>query len=234
MNVGRAVVFDLGDTLVEYEGIPLSWGEHYPEAIKCLAAHLELAPSDSQFDSASKALSRYNTRNYPRERECDFSEILYAIREGLGDDSGDEVCAIGAARAFFKIFRQRLCCFPEVSGSLGRLKKSGVLIGVFTDVPYGMPRELVIEDIESSGLLEFIDIVVTSGDCGWRKPSRRALESVCIELGCSSSDVMYVGNEAKDVEAASRFGCGSVLIDRLGSGVDYGQDFTIAAISEFL
>jgi hypothetical protein len=29
----KALAFDLGDTLVEYEGLPLSWEAHYPEAL---------------------------------------------------------------------------------------------------------------------------------------------------------------------------------------------------------
>ncbi len=37
-NVMKAIAFDLGDTLVEYEGMPLSWVEHYPEALRNLAA----------------------------------------------------------------------------------------------------------------------------------------------------------------------------------------------------
>ena len=232
MEIGRAVIFDLGDTLVEYEGIPLSWSEHYQDALKSLAEYLEAAPNKSQYKSASEVLSRFNTRKNPRENEFSFSEILDEVCRSLGLSGQDARCVLGAARAFFKVFRQRLSCFPEVHGCLTRLKKSGASIGVFTDVPYGMPRELVMEDIQYSGLSELVDVVLTSGDCGWRKPSKVTLESICEELGYMCRDAIYVGNERKDIEVALKSGCGSVLIDRAGSGADYGQDLTLPDLSE--
>ena len=33
----KAVAFDLGDTLVEYAGLPPSWEAHYDAALKMLA-----------------------------------------------------------------------------------------------------------------------------------------------------------------------------------------------------
>lgn len=41
-----------------------------------------------------------------------------------------------------------------------------------------------------------------------------------------------IGDEEKDIQAAERFGCGSLLIDRDEKGKDYGQDYTIATLQE--
>jgi hypothetical protein len=35
----KAFAFDLGDTLVEYEGVPLNWEEHYPEGKRQAERH---------------------------------------------------------------------------------------------------------------------------------------------------------------------------------------------------
>ena len=65
--------FDLGDTLVEYEGLPLSWVDYYPEALGRLAATLRIAPSVEQVEAACEVLRRHNTRLHPR-----LVEILFA------------------------------------------------------------------------------------------------------------------------------------------------------------
>ena len=53
----RAVVFDMGGTLMEYTGMPLSWSGHYPQAFRSLAAKVEMAPSDERILQASERLA---------------------------------------------------------------------------------------------------------------------------------------------------------------------------------
>lgn len=42
------------------------------------------------------------------------------------------------------------------------------------------------------------DAVVTSADCGWRKPDPRAFEAVAGRLGIDVSDLLHVGDSATD------------------------------------
>ena len=81
----KAVVFDLGDTLVEYAGLPLSWEDHYDPALKVLAEFSDCNVSGEQLSEACETLRKYNTRLNPREREVPFSaildELLLALRE---------------------------------------------------------------------------------------------------------------------------------------------------------
>jgi putative hydrolase of the HAD superfamily len=142
--------------------------------------------------------------------------------------SNDSVCA----EAFFAVFRQRLRCFPEVGTVLRAAHSRGHRIGVFTDVPYGMPRDLVIEDVKAAGLREWVDVLVTSCDAGYRKPSPRTLEAVAAAFHCGPEQMVYVGNEHKDIEAALAFGCEAVLLDRLGIRPNWGQHRTISTLTE--
>lgn len=226
----KALAFDLGDTLVEYEGMPLSWEAHYPEALGSLAAFLQLTPDRFQIDRACAVLRRYNTRVISRTAEVSFSTILEEILRCFNfvGEAKEIVCAA----AFFRIFRQRLRCFPEIGATLGALRLKGIKIGVFTDVPYGMPRELVLEDIHETSLERSFDALLTSRDVGFRKPSPETLRLLAEALACDPGDMAYVGNEQKDVEVARAFGCCSILIDRARHGCDWGQDRTIASLSE--
>lgn len=53
----------------------------------------------------------------------------------------------------------------------GAARAQGMSVGVFTDVRYGMPRDLVDEDLRLPGIAGLIDVVLTSRDVGFRKPS---------------------------------------------------------------
>jgi putative hydrolase of the HAD superfamily len=169
-----AVIFDLGDTLIEYEGLPLNWEAHYPEALQALATCLRSPrPRADQIEAACVVLRRYNTRLNPRESEIEFADILAGLASCFA--APPHVDPLLCARAFFGGFRQRLRCFPDTRPALAALRERGCKIGIFTDVPYGMPRELVLEDVRDSGLSGLFDLLVTSTDIGWRKPSPRTL-----------------------------------------------------------
>jgi putative hydrolase of the HAD superfamily len=228
----KAVIFDLGDTLVEYEGLPLSWVEYYPEALSRLAAHLGAAPNPRQIEAGQGILRAYNTRLHPRLEEISFRQILSEIARAwsVGPPTDDE----GAATAFFSTFRQRLRPFPDSGPVLSELRRRGMAIGVFTDVPYGMPRSLVLEDIRDSGLEGLLDQVVTSGEAGFRKPSPVTLRTVAERLGLGPADFAYVGNEAKDAAAARAYGCRSVVIDRAGAKPGWNQDRTLSSLADLL
>jgi putative hydrolase of the HAD superfamily len=226
----RAAAFDLGDTLVEYEGVPLSWEDHYPEALGLLANYLGRPLTPTQIDHASSALRRHNTRVHPREKEITFAVVLRDLQNSL--ELPGNLDLAGCARAFFDIFRQRLRRFPDAVPTLAALRQQGKRIGICTDVPYGMPSELVREDVAAAGLGDTFDELVTSVEAGFRKPSPVGLRRLAEKLECSPHEMFYVGNERKDVEAAKAFGCAAILLDRAAHRHAWGQDRTIASLKE--
>jgi putative hydrolase of the HAD superfamily len=225
-----AFVFDLGDTLVEYEGLPLSWVEHYPEALSRLASFLGTSPPPHSIDSACRVLGRYNTRLSARPNEVPFAQILAEICTCFSMDPFED--EEPAARAFFSVFRQRLRCFPDALPALAAIRRRGLTLALFTDVPYGMPRALVLEDIRQAGLEGLFDLVVTSVEVGLRKPEAGTLGFMAGRLGFGPSQVTHVGNERKDVDVAKAFGCASVLLERSGGSPAWGQERTIRSLAE--
>ncbi len=225
-----AVAFDLGDTLVEYAGLPPSWVEHYPDALRSLAAAVGFTPNPEQVESAAAVLRRYNTRIHAREHEVTFATILQEISGCFGRPfAGDE---LPHATAFFRVFRQRLRCFPDSPAALKKIRERGLKIGVFTDVPYGMPAALVAEDVAEAGLAGRFNVLITSREAGFRKPAVATLAALARALECGPSDMAYVGNERKDVEVALAFGCEAVLLDRARLAPAWGQHRTIISLAE--
>jgi putative hydrolase of the HAD superfamily len=222
--------FDLGDTLVEYEGLPLSWVDYYPEALGRLAASLGLAPSVEQVEAACEVLRRHNTRLHPRLVEIPFTAILGEICRSFAAPAAADPDS--AAQAFFSVFRQRLRVFPDTVSSLETLRQRGAKIAVLTDVPYGMPRALVLEDIRETGLEHLLDLIVTSNEVGYRKPAPETLAYVARAFGKNPLEIVYVGNEPKDVEVARAIGCEAILVVRSGIPPAWGQDRTILSLKE--
>ena len=136
----KAVAFDFGDTLVEYEGLPLSWEAHYDSALTLLAEFASCDLCDEKLGAARETLRKYNTRLKPRTCEVPFSaileELMFVFRAKITPDID------AAAAVFFSVFRQRLHCFPDTKPVLNSLRSAEVGVGVLTDVPYGMPRGL--------------------------------------------------------------------------------------------
>ncbi len=229
----KAFVFDLGDTLIEYEGLPLSWEAHYPEALRRLADSLSRSLNADDLEAGCSVLRSYNTRLNPRDREVTFTAIADEIFRAWNftPPLSNEV---GIARNFFQVFRQRLRCFSETKTVLQTLRQQGFAIGIFTDVPYGMPRELVLADIRETALDGLFDVLLTSRESGYRKPRVETITAVATSLGCTARDVIHVGNEKKDIDVARAFGCRAVLVNRGTKQIDWGQDRTIAALSELL
>ncbi len=56
------------------------------------------------------------------------------------------------------------------------------------------------------------DAVVTSVDCGWRKPHPRIFEATAATLECSLDDLVHVGDDARADGGAERAGGTSVLL----------------------
>jgi len=229
----RAFVFDLGDTLVEYEGVPLNWESRYPDALQSLARSMDLTLDAHQIEAGAAVLRKYNTRLNARAREVTFSAILDDLLESwkISSPTPNE---IRAATAFFHVFRQRLRCFPETKATLENLRQSGAATGIFTDVPYGMPQELVIEDIHDATLDGLTDVLLTSRDVGYRKPRVETIAAVARGLNCAVAELTHVGNEKKDIDVALALGCRAVLINRSGREIAWGQHQTITSLLELV
>jgi putative hydrolase of the HAD superfamily len=231
---GMAVGFDLGDTLCEYAGVPLSWAQEYPAALAAVAEGCGLELSPERLGSGQRLLLRYNTRHTPRPDECEYT-AEHIFRELLDEWTVPAELLERCIGSFFSHFRQKLRVFPDAQGAIEVLKARGIATGVLTDVAYGMPRHLVLADIAEARLPLAEDLVVTSTEAGHHKPHSAGFRLLAERLGVSSDRLVYVGNERKDVAGANAAGCQSVLLWRsTDEPPAWGQGHTIRSLPELL
>jgi putative hydrolase of the HAD superfamily len=232
MKQPSAIGFDLGDTLYEYAGVPLNWEREYPAALAAVArvgGH-DLTPERLQ--SGTSVLLRYNTRRTPRrgDREYAAEQIFRELLAAWGSSLEFLTPSIAA---FFDHFRQTLRAFPESAVVLATLHELGVPTGLLTDVPYGMPQNLLLADLSQAGLSIPDDRLLTSTMVGYRKPQPAGFRALARALGVSCDRLMYVGNERKDVDGGNAAGCQTVLLWRSDDEAPvWGQTFTIRSLEE--
>ena len=224
-----AVGFDVGETLLYYPGVGLSWESQYREALAMVAVSCGRDPTTDQRALAEAVLRCYNTRLHPRVHEV-RAEVIFGEVLTVWGGSTDQEAAI-AAEAFFGYFHRRMRPYDDSVAVLTALRERGILIGVLTDVPYGMASALVHRDLVEAGIAEYIDVVLTSVDVGARKPDPRGFVELARRLGVASEAMLFVGNEPKDVAGARAAGSRTVLIDRTGTRPAWGQDITLTDLN---
>ncbi len=224
----KGIGFDLGETLIFYRDTPLSWAPLYRAALGKVAEACGGRPSPAQFATAEQILARYNTRLVPRTQEVSAEEIFSQV---LCSWSFDSAHLTVATEAFFGFFQQHMCAYPDTVPALAGLRERGIPTGILTDVPYGMPRAFVQRDVDRAGISGLFNVLLTSVEVGVRKPETAGYLALAARLAVAPNEMLYVGNEPKDVIGACCAGVVAVLIDRSGDGGNHGQQFSISTLS---
>lgn len=221
----KAVGFDVGHTLIKYNN-PLNWSSLYRSGLENAAAAAEIALSENMVISAEEILLKYNTRVNYREWETSSDRIFNEILKGWGIQTD----LYTLKKGFYSFFKADAEPFPETVEVMEKLKRHGIKTGVLTDVAYGMDNEFSLEDI--SMLSHLIDIALTSIDAGYRKPNSAGFLKLSEHFKVSPNEMIYVGDEEKDVVGAKKAGIVSALINRSEEPKDFGQDYTFHSLNE--
>lgn len=222
----KAVIFDIGHTLIKYRN-PLNWSQLYRPAFEKIADRYGYHFTEQQYEHAGSVLTIYNTRIHPREEEVSSNRIFTEILSGMDVPMEDME---RVKECFYSYFRQDAVPFPEAEEALKTLSDKGIVLGTLSDVPYGMDNVYALEDL--SVLRKYIDYPFTSNDTGVRKPCAKGLQMLSETMRIALSDIVFVGDEEKDMICANRAGVYPVLINREGTLKEYGQRREIRSLLE--
>jgi putative hydrolase of the HAD superfamily len=212
----RAVLFDLGNTLVAYYR-----SAEFPAILReCLrgasaAAGLRLSAAEEE------AL-------FPRAMELNKEREDFAVRP-LADRLRElfrphaDVCGGGLAAACDAFLAPIFRCAKldaDAVRVLDALRERGVKTCIVSNTPWGSPADAWRRELSRHGLLERVDAAVLCVDVGWRKPHpapfRRALEI----LNVPARDAVFVGDDPRwDVVGAVRAGLRPILLSPTGPAV---------------
>jgi len=202
MNHITAIGFDLFNTLITVE--PHTLDEAMRRLIRSLRqSGLELG--DEPFKEAhQEAALRFIEKARQDGRETHNRFWISAALQTQGYDvPPDDPRITAAVNAYFSAFLKRCHLIPgtkEMLRTLRGLYRLGLLSN-FTHAPAA--REI----IDRVGLAPFFDVLLISGELGYRKPHPLVFRRLIEHLGVEKNQILYVGDDPEpDITGAQRAG----------------------------
>ncbi len=229
----KAVLFDFGDTLVSFEGFD------YEASLTAL--HRTLVENGIVVPYGKFKKTYFKVRDYLyREEDFSFKEFNFCVRASrvlneLGFNlNPTDPKIISSVEAFMRTLKESLKLEEYVPMVLQELKKN-YRLGLVSNFAY---PPAIKQTLRKFGLSKFFDVVVISGDIGWRKPNPKIFEKALRALHVSASEAVFVGDAPlHDIAGARQVGMKTVLLRRLGEKetVDTGSpDEIISGLEELL
>ena len=109
-----------------------------------------------------------------------------------------------------------LSAYPEVPAMLAALKSAGYQTAILSN---GSP-DMLAGAVDSAGVGEFLDDVLSVEDVGVFKPHASVYQMVPDRFDCGADEVLFVSSNGWDAAAAAGFGFRCVWVNRAGEPMD--------------
>jgi putative hydrolase of the HAD superfamily len=189
--VTRAVVFDLFETLVDYDDTRSR--EFSAEAARLCGREPE-------------EFHRVWREGRPARETGPMARYLASL--GIEEDEMHEFLELRRA------FTREVLGRPRAGAveTLGELRARGLRTGLIT-----VCSDDTVDVWPETPFAGLFDAEIFSCSCGWKKPDPRIYRLACDRLGVEPGDAIFVGDGANDeLAGAERIGLRSVLIHRPG------------------
>jgi FMN phosphatase YigB (HAD superfamily) len=203
----RAVLFDLGNTLVQYYR-----RDEFPRILReCLhaaadAVHYEEADFEGLFKKALEL--NHQADDFAVRLLEDRIISLFPTCNRTNEIAMSRVC-----RAFMGPIFSCARIEADAHRVLDELRSRGLPTAIVSNTPWGSAAELWLEELHRHALLERLDAVTFCVEVGWRKPHPAPFLHTLKKLAIKPSDAVFVGDDPRwDVEGALRAGIRPILI----------------------
>jgi len=206
MRVLKAVLFDYGKTLVEFD---------YPETDLLVAMRDAVPLLGPGAPDAETAVSEVLL---PLEREL----------ETLGEDEVDYLqvyerawrrAGVDAPRAVLyrvldreqQVWDAHVRPLPDALPTLAGLRERGLRTAIASNAPF--PPEMMRRQMRRLGFLDAVDAVVLSAEVGRRKPAPELYRAGLQAVGVGPDEALYVGDRlSEDYDGPRRLGMRALLL----------------------
>lgn len=231
----KAVLFDLGSTLIEYENHDwptlgkMGLVNAYPYMKKIFPELPEL----SQFGENFYRNLRYILDNErPGHIEIDiynacnriFKRMGLALKDGLVEEF---------VELYYKPVTEQITVIPGAVEILSKIKKSDITIGLVSNSIF--PEKFHLEEMENFGLREYFDFVIFSSSVGTRKPGKDIFNMALRNARTEPSQAIYIGDKF-DVDIYGAKNAGLVAVWKYHKGRENPEniepDYSIVNLGE--
>ena len=206
----RAILFDLGNTLVGYYAssqFPLVLRRCLRECARTLGQTEDPARDEDLFARAL-LLNREQSDYAVRPLAARLQELFGA------DESLDEASAGALGTAFLKPIFAMASLDPQAVPLLEALRGRGIKTAIVSNTPWGSPADAWRAELTRHGLLDKVDATVFCTDVGWRKPHRAPFDRALSLFEVAPADALFVGDDHRwDIVGAQNAGLRAVLLE---------------------
>lgn len=201
----RGVIFDLGSTLIRFEG---SWDEVLDQARQALIDGLHDQGILVEPQTFAAEFHR-QMQVHSRERETEFLEIttahlLRSVLTGFGHTDPPEGAIRAALRRMYAVSQAHWHPMPDVYDVLDQLQRQGYRLGLISNAG---DEEDVQRLIDQARLRHYFDPILVSAAIGVRKPNPAIFRRVLDAWGLPPQEVVMVGDTlAADILGAQNAG----------------------------
>jgi HAD superfamily hydrolase (TIGR01549 family) len=208
----KAILFDLGDTLLDFE--PMDTRALFRRAARL--TYDDLAAKGH----ATPEFERY-TRSYYRSvkwaylwaklsrKEFNSLDLLRKFHRKMRLPESDEILR-ELSWLWYAPVMQHTRVEEDLKPTLAAMRDAGLRLGVISNT--FVPGFVHDRHLELTGLLEFFPVRVYSSAVGYRKPDRRIFEAALARLNIPAAQTLFVGDLVKtDIIGARRAGMKTAL-----------------------
>jgi 2-haloalkanoic acid dehalogenase type II len=209
----KAVLFDLGGTLIYFDG---NWAEVAEAANRELYHHLRRQGLQVE---AKVFLNEFRNRleEYYLQRDNEFIEYTttHVLRTLLADLGYPELFPEGLAPALkvlYSVSQAHWKPEEDTLPTLEKLSRAGYRMGVISNASDDADVQRLVDN---AGIRGYFDFVLSSAACGIRKPNPRIFEMGLERWGLAPHEAVMVGDTlGADILGARNAGIDSIWITR--------------------
>lgn len=201
----KAVIFDLGLTLIRTES--------FPEIYMRILARFGVIASLDDIVTAQEATEREaDTSTYDESRRKEFWTAYNAsLLKKLGVSENVVFLAEKIDELWWDCSHVQL--YSDVEPTLSHLKARGLKLGLVSN---GFTKDLD-HILDEMGLKKWFDTIVCIESCNCAKPNKEIFLYALDKLGLEPNEAVFVGDSVKqDYEGAFNVGIRPFLVDRAG------------------
>jgi len=223
----RAIIFDLGSTLIEYETVP--WDELSQQ---CASSAREfLVKSGSDVPGEEEFIKTFNRiRQAYRQRAAETlvewnvmqvgAELLGEFNVELDDGFLDRFFD-----AYYVPVEKRIFAYDDVVDTLAKLKPEYPVMGLVSNTVF--PERAHLKELDRFGIGPYLSFSLFSSTFNLRKPHKDIFYKAANLAGCAPSECVYVGDRyVEDIQGPNAIGMPAIL--KLNPVLEYPAEMPLA------
>jgi len=234
MTTLRAILFDLGDTLLDFE--PLDTRAVFRVSAQTAYDYLRM------HGYALPPFARYCRRLYAsvrwhylwaklRGREFNSMDLLRRMVVCWENGQTEPADLLELSWLWYAPLTQHTTVEAGCADMLARLRDQGLQLGIVSNT--FIPGAVLDRHLAMHGLRDFFPVRVYSSEVGYRKPNSRIFQLALRQMGVEAEQAIFVGDLVKtDIVGASRAGMRTILKQPWGPAARSRADLVIRRLSE--